>query len=228
MMILVRSLLSMTAAAVLLGSCSAGESASAGDQGSSVRAVDDGGRARPDLYQCEGCEGALEADAATLSWQTRMGPPEEPGEPMTLEGTVFAVDGETPAANVVIYAYQTNTAGLYANGSPETEASRRHGRIRGWVRTDEAGRYRFTTIRPAPYPNDTIPAHVHFTILEPNRRPYWIDDIVFDGEFGVTEAYRRSMTNKGGNGIVPAQRQPDGSWRVVRDIILERHPSEAN
>lgn len=180
---------------------------------------------RADLYQCEGCEGALERPPASLAAASRIGPAEEYGTPLTVTGTVFQVGGTAPAPGVVLYAYQTNAAGLYANGSPETEASRRHGRLRGWVRTGADGRYRFDTIKPAPYPNDTIPAHLHFTVLEPGRRPYWIDDIVFDGEFGVTPAYRRAMTNKGGNGIVPIRRSADGRLQVVRNIVLERHPA---
>jgi protocatechuate 3,4-dioxygenase, beta subunit len=179
---------------------------------------------RADLYQCEGCEGALAADAAKLGPQAQISGPAEPGEPLHIEGTVLAIDGTTPAPGVVIYAYQTNAEGLYAGGSPATEASRRHGRLRGWVKSGADGRYSFDTIKPAPYPDDTIPAHIHFTILEPGKRPYWIDDIVFDGEFGVTPAYRQSMTNKGGNGIAKAVRSDSGSWRVTRDIILERHP----
>ncbi|MFM2409837.1 MAG: hypothetical protein RL481_665 [Pseudomonadota bacterium] len=179
---------------------------------------------RSDLYQCEGCEGALEADGASLTGSTQMALPEEPGEKMTLDGTVFATDGKTPAVGVIIYAYQTNAEGFYANGSPQTDASRQHGRIRGWIKTGADGRYQFRTIKPAPYPNDTIPAHIHFTILENGKRPYWIDDIVFQGEVGVTDAYRRAMTNKGGNGIVAARKLADGSWQVTRDITLERHP----
>ncbi|MFM9827929.1 MAG: hypothetical protein ACKVOB_04175 [Sphingomonas sp.] len=181
---------------------------------------------RTNLYQCEGCEGAAEADAATLTNSATIGPGIDRGEPLTIDGTVYQTDRKTPAAGVVIYAYQTNAEGRYANGTPATEASRRHGRLRGWVKTGADGRYHFDTIKPAPYPNDTIPAHIHLTVLEPERRPYWIDDIVFDGEFGVTNAYRRSVDNKGGNGIVQATRQPDQSWRVQRDILLERHPSE--
>jgi protocatechuate 3,4-dioxygenase, beta subunit len=182
------------------------------------------GAVRADLYQCEGCEGALEADAASLASHATMASAGEPGEPLRVDGTVYTADGKTPAAGVVIYAYQTNAEGLYAGGKPGTEASRRHGRLRGWVKTGTDGRYSFDTIKPAPYPDDTIPAHVHFTVLEPGKRPYWIDDIVFEGEFGVTPEYRRSMTNKGGNGIVPATRDARGRWSVTRDIILERHP----
>jgi protocatechuate 3,4-dioxygenase, beta subunit len=203
--------------------CTASGTATAGDDDTREQA----NGARSDLYQCEGCEGALEAEPSSLTWQSQMVLRNEPGEPLTIDGTVFAVDGVTPAANVVIYAYQTNAKGLYANGTLQTEASRRHGRIRGWVKTGTKGQYRFQTIKPAPYPNDNIPAHVHFTILEPGRQPYWIDDIVFDGEFGVTPKYRRSMTNKGGTGIVSVQSRPDGNY-VVRDIILERHPVKAS
>jgi protocatechuate 3,4-dioxygenase beta subunit len=65
---------------------------------------------------------------------------------------------------------------------------------------------------------------VHFTVLEPGRRPYWIDDVVFSGEFGVTDAYRKAMTNKGGDGIVTLGRDPDGTLVARRDIVLEVHP----
>ena len=180
--------------------------------------------ARPDLYQCEGCEGALEADPAKLTANAKIAPADEPGERMLIKGIVYGSDGQTPAANVIIYAYQTNAQGYYANGTPQTEASRRHGRLRGWAKTGLDGRYSFETIKPAPYPKNHMPAHLHFTVLEAGKPPYWIDDIVFDGEFGVTEAYRRSMTNKGGNGIVQLTRGGDGAWVATRNIILERHP----
>jgi protocatechuate 3,4-dioxygenase, beta subunit len=178
----------------------------------------------PNLYQCEGCEGAIERGASALGWQTQISTPTEAGEAFVFEGVVYQTDRKTPASNVVLYAYHTNADGLYANGSNESIWSRRHGRLRGWVKTAANGRYRFKSIKPAPYPDDILPAHVHITVLEPERQPYWIDDIVFDGEFGVTEKYRRSMINKGGNGIVKARLSADGIWEVKRDIILERHP----
>ena len=76
--------------------------------------------AAPDLYQCEGCEAALERKASELGPRTRIGSVSTPGPPMRLEGTVFRVDRKTPAPGVVVYAYQTSTEGLYANGSPES------------------------------------------------------------------------------------------------------------
>jgi protocatechuate 3,4-dioxygenase beta subunit len=178
---------------------------------------------RPDLYACEGCEGALERDPARLSAAAAIAGPGEPGERLVLEGTVYGASGSRPAAGIVVYAYHTDAAGLYSRGPPGTEASRRHGLLRGWVRTGRDGRYRFDTIKPAPYPGERYPAHIHLTVLEPGRRPYWIDDVVFAGEFGVGPEYRAARENRGGDGIVALARG-DGRLLAVRDIVLEPHP----
>lgn len=182
------------------------------------------GRARRDLYNCEGCEAVGEIARENLAATTTLAGPDEPGERLIVEGTIFEVDGVTPAAGIVVYAHHTNNEGLYANGAPGTEESRRHGRLRGWVKTGADGRYRFDTIKPAPYPGATMPAHVHLMIGEPGRRPYYIDDVVFDGEFGVTERYRKNQELRGGSGIVRLTRGDGGVLMAQRDIVLERHP----
>lgn len=143
---------------------------------------------------------------------------------MQLDGRVFAVDGVTPAAGVLIYAHHTNVDGLYANGTNESEWSRRNGRLRGWVKTDAEGRYAFDTIKPAPYPDRTGPAHVHLMVLEQGHRPYYIDDVVFDGEFMVNDGYRARQELRGGPGIIRLNRSSKGVWLARRDIRLEPHP----
>ena len=180
--------------------------------------------ARADLYLCEGCEAAHERDPASLGWRTHIAGESEPGERMVVRGTVYQTDGATPAPGVIIYMHQTNAAGAYAGGSNESEWSRRHGRLRGWAKTDRTGLYEFATVKPAPYPGHTEPAHVHLTVLEPARRPYYIDDVVFAGEFRVDAEYRRSREERGGSGIVSLARAPDGTWIAERDVILEPHP----
>lgn len=180
---------------------------------------------RANLYDCEGCEATFERDAGTLDWQATMASPNEPGERMRIEGIILDSDGRTSATGVVVYAHHTNAEGLYANGSAESEWSRRHGRLRAWVRSGADGRYAFDTIKPAPYPDMTIPAHVHLVIAEPGRRAYYIDDIVFDGEFGVTPSYRDQQELRGGSGITKLVRAGTGQWLARRNIILERHPA---
>ena len=141
--------LTLVGAAGLGAACSRAEPVQAAD------------RPRADLYACEGCEAINERSSATLPSSTVLAGPDEPGDRMHLSGRVFAIDGVTPVEGVVIYAHQANIDGLYANGGPESEWSRRNGRLRGWVKTDADGRYAFDTIKPAPYPDMSMPAHVH-------------------------------------------------------------------
>lgn len=170
---------------------------------------------------CEGCEAAWERDPAALPARIGLAPEGEPGEPMILRGTVYKADGRTPAPGVVLYLHQTNAAGLYAGGGAESEWSRRHGRLRGWLKTGSDGRYEVLTVKPGQYPNRPDAAHVHMTVLEQGKDPYWIDDVVFEGEPGVDAAYRRARENRGGSGIVRLTRDGSGRWVAERDIVLE-------
>lgn len=170
---------------------------------------------------CEGCEAAWERDPTTLTPSIRLAPAGEPGEPLILRGRILRADGRTPAPGVVLYLQQTNAAGLYANGSNESEWSRRHGRLRGWLKTGADGRFEVRTIKPGQYPSRTDPAHIHLTLLEPGKDPYWIDDVVFAGEPGVDAAYREERQNRGGNGIVQLTHDGSGAWLAKREIILE-------
>lgn len=180
---------------------------------------------RANLYNCEGCEAVRQHPAGNLSSVVQLAGQDEQGERMIIRGRALSADGARPTPNVIIYAHQTNAEGLYAGGTRETEWSFRHGKLRGWAKTDSTGAYEFHTIKPAPYPDRTIPAHVHFFIAEPGTPPYYLDDIVFDGEFGVTDEYRAAQEFRGGSGIVSLQRTGDGLLLVERDIRLERHPT---
>lgn len=171
------------------------------------------------LPACEWC-GADEAPAR-LSWETRIAGPDEPGEPLVIEGVVYEADGETPAPDVVLYLYHTNAAGVYPRRGDETGNGRRHGYLRGWLRTDEAGRYRFTTIRPGAYPGRTEPAHVHVVVGEPGREEYYVDDFVFEGDPALTPAYRARLQGRGGSGILALTREAEGVWRGTRALLLE-------
>ena len=119
-----------------------------------------------------------------------------------------------PQPNVVIYAYQTDRAGLYPPGAT------RHGRLRGWARTDATGRYGFTTIRPGSYPNSNIPQHIHLHVIEPGRCTYYLGDIVFTDDPFLTPGRRLQERNaRGGSGVARPLRNKSG-WTVTRDITL--------
>ena len=179
---------------------------------------------RADLYQCDGCEGALDGVPAELGAEGRIGPFDEPGEAFVLTGTVYQTDRTTPASGVLVYAYQTTAKGLYEPTPGQTGIVRQHGRMRGWARTGPDGRYRFNTIKPAPYPVHTQPAHIHLMIGEPSRPIYWIDEVIFEGEYLVTDQYKRSRERRGGSGVVQLRRGAQREWLAIRDIYLEQHP----
>jgi protocatechuate 3,4-dioxygenase beta subunit len=176
---------------------------------------------RADLYQCEGCEAILERTFDGLSWRAVIPPSGEPGERLVLTGRVVQSDGVTPAPGVVIYVHHTSAAGVYPRRGDERGWGRRHGYLRAWVVTNAAGEYRFETIRPAPYPGRSDPAHIHMTVKEPNRREYWIDEVVFESDTLVTPRYRAREQRRGGSGIVALTREADGTWIARRNIVLE-------
>ncbi len=101
-------------------------------------------------------------------------PAGERGALLRINGQVFAPDGATPAAGIIVYAYQTDATGHYLS-DPVTRIARLH----GWAKTDSQGRFEFRTIRPGPYPGRDIPAHVHFHIWGSGFPLQWTKDLLF-------------------------------------------------
>lgn len=148
------------------------------------------------------------------------------GSKLLLTGAVFAADAKTPAPGVLVYYYHTNTAGRYqhqpaeARSMPPNETGQTHGYIRGWVKTDSAGRYSIYTTRPGVYPATDEPAHIHLTVKEPNNiSEYYIDEFVFDDDPFLNTAKRRRLENRAGSGILRLV-QKDGVLVGERNIIL--------
>ncbi|HSW55953.1 MAG TPA: hypothetical protein VLH59_12770 [Ignavibacteriaceae bacterium] len=125
------------------------------------------------------------------------------GQKLLITGTTFKLDGKTPAPNVILYYYHTDINGYYANKEGLDQRVVRHGYIRGWVKSDENGKYAIYTVRPASYPNADIPAHIHLSIKEPNiAKEYYIDEFVFDDDPLLTRTRRKTLENRGGSGIL--------------------------
>jgi protocatechuate 3,4-dioxygenase beta subunit len=170
---------------------------------------------------CEGCEAVFVGMPDSMAWSTRLAPEDEPGEPMVISGTVYDQDGE-PAPGIIIYAYHTDATGEYPPDERYTGWARRHGRLRGWARTNAEGRYRFETIRPASYPSQTMAAHVHMHVIEPDCCTYWITSIHFADDPLLDPADYDPDAARGGPGL-KTPRKVDGVWRVERDIVLGRN-----
>lgn len=169
---------------------------------------------------CEVCEGMYEGMPKEFSSETRIAPPGEPGEPMEIRGIIYKEDGKVPAPGIILYVYHTDARGYYSPGKGQTGMARRHGHLRGWVKSNSRGEYKFISIRPAPYPERNIPAHIHPIIKEPDKNEYFIDEYVFDDDPLVTDKDRGRRDPRGGSGILKLTKDKDGVWRATRDIIL--------
>jgi len=168
---------------------------------------------------CEGCEAVFQGLPSSLPTQARIAEAGEPGQPMRIIGRALDADGQ-PRSGIVIYAYQTDATGIYpAPATPTAQAADQHGRLRAWVQSDADGRYQFTTIRPASYPNQKIPAHIHLHVIEPRCATYYIDDITFTDDPLLKDRPQRKASERGGNGLVTPAGGPEG-WQVNRDIRL--------
>lgn len=150
----------------------------------------------------------------------------EKGKKILLTGTVYEIDAKTPASNVILYYYQTNNDGIYATkeseerNMPRNKLGQTHGYIRGWLKTDNQGRYSIYTLKPETYPSRDEPAHVHITVKEKNMdEPYYIDDFVFDDDKLLTTQRRNNMENRGGSGVIRFV-QKDNVWIGERNIFL--------
>jgi len=177
----------------------------------------------PVLGACEGCDAVFSGLPPTLSSHARIASTDEPGEPLLLSGVVTDLQGR-PQAGVVVYAYHTDHTGVYPPLAGTTSGdARRHGRLRGWARTDGDGAYRFDTIRPGAYPGEDVPEHIHMHVIEPGRATYYLDDVMFRDDPKLTARQIAAYSSgRGGDAITTPVRR-DGVWQVRRDIVLGKH-----
>lgn len=172
---------------------------------------------------CEGCEAIYETKVPfeKLSWIDTLPDFFTKGPQLEVSGVVLKKDG-TPAAGVIVYAYHTDQTGRYPTKGNETGWGRRHGYIRGWVKTNGNGQYKFLTLRPGAYPSGGNPEHIHLTVKEPDKNEYWIDDIQFDDDKYLTSELRRRQQNRGGNGIAVVKKK-DAILYAERNIYLGKN-----
>ena len=142
----------------------------------------------------------------------------EPGQRLIVAGRVFGSDGSTPLAGASVYVYHTDAKGYYSPGTNDN----RNPRLRGYMRTDGQGRYEFSTIKPGPYPNNRIPAHIHYVVTAEGYRER-VFEIVFEGDPNLDENVRREAAKEWtGFSLRQLEKDSRGFWRCTQDIKM-RH-----
>jgi protocatechuate 3,4-dioxygenase, beta subunit len=178
---------------------------------------------------CDGCEimfvgmpNMMDAVDTSAAWR-------EAGQKLLLTGTVFNHDGKTSAPDVIIYYWQTDNNGFYSPKPGMDERAKRHGHIRGWVKTDSNGKYSIYTIIPGPYPNEDMPAHIHTSIKEPTiDNEYYIDEFVFDDDKLLTTEKRKALENRGGSGILKVLESGDlqiAEHNIILGLNIPNYPT---
>ncbi len=170
---------------------------------------------------CEGCEAVYESPVPFNDLKNVATLPDynEAGPKMQLSGIIYKADGKTPAPDVILYVYHTDQTGHYTTKENARGWGKRHGYIRGWLKTNAKGEYKIYTLRPAPYPLRNAAAHIHATIKEPGKSAYWLDEFMFDDDPLITADVKAKVTKRGGMGIVKLYNE-DGILVGRRNIIL--------
>lgn len=165
---------------------------------------------------CDGCEAVFEYGNKEPDPIDTL-PAFDTYEPkLKITGTIYQPDGKTPAPDVILYIYHTNPAGKYPTTGDEKGWGKKHGYIRGWVKTGRDGRYTFYTHKPGSYGSN--PAHIHATVLEPNCSYYYIDEFHFESDPLLKNA--PGSRPYGGNGIIKIEKIETNFLKAERDIIL--------
>jgi catechol 1,2-dioxygenase len=158
-------------------------------------------------------------------WRTTLCPNDEPGDALSISGTVTAAKDCRPIADATLDIWQTNSRGLYSNLlGLENPARPGTFNLRGRMKTDSEGRYRFESIVPGRYPLFwplTRPRHIHAIVTHPSYEAL-TTQIYFEGdEYNRSDPWwRESLT-------IHLQQHVDSpsnrvEWRGVFDIVLQQ------
>jgi protocatechuate 3,4-dioxygenase, beta subunit len=124
------------------------------------------------------------ADEANL---TIGGRGEPIGERMVITGRVTDADGR-PVRRQLVEIWQANAAGRYVHTRDQHPAPLDPNFVgTGRCLTDDNGTYRFTTIKPGPYPwrnhhNAWRPAHIHFSLFGTEFTQRMVTQLYFPGD----------------------------------------------
>jgi protocatechuate 3,4-dioxygenase beta subunit len=167
-------------------------------------------RPAPSSAQRGDCGGVQPED-----WRIVIAEENEPGERLTVTGTVYAADGATPAVGATVFVYHTDSSGYYSlNGKDEANA-----RLCGLMLTNDKGQYRFDTIRPGPYPASRVPEHVHYVVWG-DGIPRQRFDLNFADDPLLKNEYREGSPSW--STVRPLAKDADGLLHCEKDIRLSR------
>lgn len=153
------------------------------------------------------------SDQSEKKWKINITSDNEPGEKMIVTGRVFESNGKTPVADAEILVYQTDANGYYREGDK---------RIGGIMFTNHDGRYEYHTIKPAPYPGGTNPAHVHYKVTGKDIPEQWFELQFADDKLLSKSTIDTEMKKGTFSQIQKTEKDAEGVLRCNMDIMIKR------
>ncbi len=166
-------------------------------------------------------------EGAPLIEDGRLAPKDEPGERLTIAGTVRDIDGSALPGALLDF-WQADADGRYGGFGAEPQMN-----LRGRLHSREDGTYAVDTILPAPYPiphdgptgrllqavgrHPWRPAHVHLKASHAGHRSL-ITQIYFAGGAYLDSDSVRAVRE----GLVRPLQSSSAGHRVNFDVVLER------
>ncbi len=152
------------------------------------------------------------------------------GEQILVHGQVLDTDGN-PQPGATVDVWQANHHGRYAHSlDPNDAPLDPHFQGHGIIRTDDAGRYAFRTIRPGPYPLERLGGsgwrcrHIHFKVSGPGLKPL-TTQMYFDGDPLIAQDGQIAQVDEPLRHLLIAQAVPDEATGLPRygfDLVLAR------
>ncbi|WP_330460818.1 protocatechuate 3,4-dioxygenase subunit beta [Streptomyces sp. NBC_00820] len=154
------------------------------------------------------------------------------GERITVSGRLLDRAGR-PVRGQLIEIWQANSAGRYAHRGEQHDAPLDPNFTgAGRTLTDAGGRYRFTTVRPGPYPwrnhvGAWRPAHIHFSVFGTAFTQRLVTQMYFPGDpLFPYDPILRSVTDDAARGRLVAAYDhtlsvPEFSLGYRWDIVLD-------
>jgi protocatechuate 3,4-dioxygenase beta subunit len=141
----------------------------------------------PDAVELTGPVFGVTDVTALDSDLTRQHAGEPIGERISVSGRILDRAGR-PVRNQLVEIWQANAAGRYAHQQEQHQAPLDPNFTGGGrCLTDDQGRYRFTTVKPGPYPwgnhlNAWRPAHIHFSVFGTAFTQRLVTQMYFPGD----------------------------------------------
>ena len=99
---------------------------------------------------------------------------------LKITGIIYQEDGVTPAKDVILYVCQPDENGDY--DLKKDELKKRYVNHRGWVKTNDDGRYTLYTFIPGKYERSKELKQIHRVIKEPGKPEYEISSFFFNND----------------------------------------------